>query len=380
MSAKTHDIAVVGLGAMGSAAAYHLAKRGKRVIAFDLSTPPHGLGSTHGESRIIREAQFENPLYVPIVQRAYELWTALQKDAGTDLLLETGGLLFGPDNGTLIAGTRLSADRHGVRYEIYEADEIREQFPMFDPNDDTVALYEPRSGILLPEPCVTAHLTLAEKHGAEIHLEEPVVEWKPDKGGVRIKTSAGEYHAAQMVLTPGAWLRQFLPDLRLPLTVERQVIHWFEPLERPDLFALNTLPVFAWEYEPEALFYGFPILSEGVKVGLHHQGILIDPDELDREVEPEEVEGMRMILEGTIPVVAGKLLRSEVCMYTNTPDENFLIDFHPDLPQVLIVSACSGHGFKYASVIGETVAELAVDRKATIDLTPFRIARMLGGK
>jgi sarcosine oxidase len=371
------DVAVVGLGSMGSAALYQLAKRGKRVVGFDLATPPHALGSTHGESRIIREAYFENPLYVPIVQRSYEVWGELQSESGQTLLIQTGGLLLGLDTGTLIAGTRLSADRHGLPYEMYTAREIEDQFPVLAPDDNTVGLWESRAGILLPERCVEVQLRLAEDRGAALRVNEPVIQWRPDGDGVHIKSSNGEYSASQIVLTPGAWLGGFLPDLPLPLTVERQVLYWFEPADRGDLFELNTLPIFAWEYGRERLFYGFPNLGNGVKVALHHQGELTDIDNIDRSVSQEEIGGMMVLLEETIPSLAGQLLRTEVCMYTNTPDEHFIVDFHPDLPQVLIVSACSGHGFKFSAVMGEIIADLLIDRKSQFDLTPFRIGRLL---
>lgn len=377
---ETFDVAVVGLGSMGSAALYQLAKRGKRVIGFDLATPPHALGSTHGESRIIREAYFENPLYVPIVQRSYDVWSELQAESGETLLIQTGGLLLGLDTGTLIAGTRLSADRHGLPYEMYAAAEIEDQFPVLAPDDNTVGLWESRAGILLPERCVEVHLRLAEKNGAAVHVNEPVLQWRPDGSGVHIKTNQGEYRASHIVLTPGAWLGGFLPDLALPLTVERQVLYWFEPAERGDLFELNTLPIFAWEYGRDRLFYGFPNLGSGVKVALHHQGQITDIDSIERSVSEEEIQGMIVLLDATIPSLAGRLLKTEVCMYTNTPDEHFIVDFHPDLSQVLIVSACSGHGFKFSAVVGEIVADMLIEGKTGFDLAPFRIRRLLNSR
>jgi sarcosine oxidase len=374
---KSIDVAIIGLGAMGSAAVYHLSKLGKSVIGFDLSTPPHTLGSTHGQSRIIREAYFEHPLYVPIVQRSYECWGELQEASGERLLLNTGGLLIGPDNGTLIAGTRLSADRHKLDYEMLSAKQIRKHYPVLHPDDVTVGLWEPRAGILLPEKCVEVYLALAQQQGADLHLGEPVTEWKPDGDGVRIKTKNAEYLATQLVLAPGAWLTDFVPELSLPLTIERQVLYWFDPVDQKDQFGLQRLPIFAWEYVKDQLFYGFPNLGDGVKVALHHQGQITDVESIDRNVSSEETDAMRVIIEVTIPDLAGPILRTEVCMYTNTPDGHFLIDFHPDLPQVLIASACSGHGFKFAAVMGEIVSDLVIKRKSEFDLSPFRVSRLL---
>ncbi len=373
--AATHDVAIIGLGAMGSAAAYHLARRGRKVIAFDLSVPPHALGSTHGQSRIIREAYFEHPLYVPLVRRSYECWHQLQADAGKPLLNQTGAVLIGPAQGMLVGGTRLSADRYGLDYEMLTADEVRQRYPVLRPADGTVAVYEPRAGILFPEKCVEAHLGLASRHGAELHFDETVTGWKPKRKGVEITTERGKYVASRLVLTPGAWMNRLLPDLQLPLTVERQVIYWFEPIAGHEAFELGRLPVYAWEYEDEALFYGFPNLGDGVKIALHHQGVVTDVDSIDRTVDETEVGAMRALVSGFIPDLAGALLRSEVCMYTNTPDEHFIIDFHPELPQVLIVSPCSGHGFKFAAVIGEITADLLIEGKTEFDLAPFRLDR-----
>lgn len=374
---KSVDVAIVGLGAMGSAVAYRVAKRGRSVIAFDLSTPPHTLGSTHGESRIIREAYFEHPMYVPIVQRSYECWSELQEESGERLLLPTGGILIGPRDGTLVAGTRLSADRHRLDYEILSAEQIRAQYPALEPAEPIVGVWEPRAGILLPEKCVEAHLALAQRHGAEMHFDEPVTEWKPDGGGVRLTTTAGQYHASQLVLAPGPWMRGFVPDLALPLSVERQVLYWYDPRESNELFELDRLPVFAWEYATDHLFYGFPNLGSGVKVALHHHGQITEVDSIDREVDPGEAGGMNLVLQATMPKLTGALLQTRVCMYTNTPDEHFVIDFHPDLRQVLIVSACSGHGFKFSAVLGEIVSALLIDGRSAFDLSPFRISRLL---
>jgi len=377
-SPKNIDVAIVGLGAMGSAAAYHLSARGKSVVGFDLSTPPHSLGSTHGQSRIIREAYFENPLYVPLVQRSYECWSDLQQATDDRLLLKTGGVLIGPDKGMLIAGTRLSADRHNLDYDLLTAKQVRKHYGALDPDDDVVGLWEPNAGILLPEKCVEAHLRLAQQHGADLHFDEPVTEWKPDGDGVILKTEADQYSVSQLVLTPGAWLNLFLPDLPLPLTIERQVLYWFDAGENRELFELQRLPLFAWEYAPEQLFYGFPNLGNGVKIAIHHQGQITDVESIDRNVSEDETATMKLILDACLPSLSGPLLKSEVCMYTNTPDEHFVIDFHPDLPQVLIASACSGHGFKFAAVIGEIVTDLLIEGKSSFDLSPFRISRLLG--
>lgn len=372
----THDVAIVGLGAMGSAAACELARRGRNVIGFDLSTPPHALGSTHGQSRIIREAYFEHPLYVPLVQRSYKRWQRLQADTGKQLLNLTGAVLIGPADGLLVGGTRLSADRYGLDYDVLTAAEVRKRYPALRPSDDVIAIHEPRAGILYPELCVEAHLGLASRHGAELHFDEPVTEWKPKGDGVQVKTERGTYVASRLLLAPGAWVSLFVPDLELPLTVARQVLYWFEPRADPAAFELGRLPVFAWEYQEGVIFYGFPNLGDGVKVAVHHGGEVTDVESIDRTVNVLETEAMGLLVSLLLPNLAGRLLRSEVCMYTNTPDEHFIIDFHPALPQVLIVSACSGHGFKFAAVVGEVSADLLIEGKTSFDLTPFKLERL----
>jgi sarcosine oxidase len=365
------DVIVVGLGAMGSAAAYHLVRRGRRVLGLDRFTPPHTLGSSHGQTRIIREAYFEDPRYVPLVQRAYELWTALERDAGGRLLLETGGLMIGrPDSGVVRGATR-SAETHGLRHERLDAAEVRRRFPALRPDDDMVAVWEPRAGILFPEACVEAHLTMARRHGAALRYDEPVLRWEADGGGVRVVSAQGTYAASHLVLSAGSWMTSLLPDLALPLTVERQPLYWFEPLRGAAHFTPERLPIHLWEHAPQRYLYGFPDLGDGVKVARHHEGRPTDPDAVDREVHAEEVEAMRGLVRRFLPDANGPLRSAAVCLYTNTPDDHFLIDRHPAHAHVLIASPCSGHGFKFASAIGEALAERVTDGRTRSDLSLF---------
>ena len=367
----TFDVIVVGLGAMGSAAAYHLARQGRRVLGLDRFSPPHALGSSHGQTRIIREAYFEDPRYVPLVQRAYELWTALEREAERRLLLETGGLMIGRPDSTVVRGARRSAETHGLRHELLAAAEVRRRFPALRPDDDMVAVWEPRAGILIPEACVAAHLAMARRHGATLRVDEPVLRWEPDGGGVRVVSAQGVYAAGQLVLSAGSWLTSLLPDLALPLTVERQPLYWFEACRNAASFTPERLPIHLWEHAPQRYLYGFPDLGDGVKVARHHEGRLTDPDAVDREVHAEEVEAMRGLVRRYVPDADGPLRSAAVCLYTNTPDDHFLIDRHPAHAQVLIASPCSGHGFKFASAIGEALAELVSDGRTRADLSLF---------
>jgi len=369
-----YDVLIVGLGAMGSAAAYHLAGRGMRVLGLDRFQPPHSFGSSHGRTRIIREAYFEHPAYVPLLQRAYELWANLEKESGRKLLLQTGGLMLGPVEGVLVSGARRSAEQHGLRHELLSAAQIRARFPELSVPDGLAAVWEPRAGILFPELAIQTHLELARARGAELLLNSPVLSWEPRAEGVRVTCETGTYIAKQLVLSPGAWMNSLLPPPGLPLSVERQVLFWFEPLQR-GVFEPARLPIFIWEYAAHQFFYGFPDLGDGVKFALHHQGEPSAPDSLAREINPQEIEAARGLLRRFIPGAAGALKSTAVCMYTNTPDEHFMLDKHPTLPQVLVASPCSGHGFKFSAVIGEIIADMIAGEKPPFDLSLFRLNR-----
>lgn len=372
---STYDVVIAGLGAMGSAAAFHLARRGMRVLGLDRFTPPHAFGSSHGRTRIIREAYFEHPLYVPLVRRAYELWAELEELSGRHLLLRTGGLMIGQPEGTLVAGARRSAIEHGLPFRELPAAELRERAPAFQPADDMVAIEEPRAGILFPETAIEAHLELARSAGAELRMDEPVVGWHAADGGVQVTTPRGRYAADRLILAVGAWLSGLLPAPRLPLQVERQVVHWYRPEPPTRSFDPERFPIFICEYAPGALWYGFPDTGGGVKVALHHQGEAADPDSIRRAVAPEEAEPVEALLRRFMPAALGPRVQSAVCMYTNTPDHHFIVGVHPEHPAVIIASPCSGHGFKFAPVIGETVADLAAGTPPRFDLAPFAAGR-----
>jgi len=369
---NSYDVVVVGLGAMGSAAAFHLARRGRTVLGLERFTPPHAFGSSHGETRIIREAYFEHPLYVPLVHRAYQLWAELEQASGRDLLRITGGLMIGRPDGVLVSGARRSAELHALPHEILNPAEVAARFPALRPADDMVAVWEPRAGILYPEACVDAHLALARSHGAMLRFEEPLTHWRSDDDGVIVATATGEYRARQLLLTAGSWIPSLVPELNLPFTVERQVVYWFAPRADSSLFGPSRCPIHLWETAPREFFYGFPDCGNGVKVAVHHGGEFTDVNRLRREVAPDEVAAIRELVRRFVPEADGALRSSAVCMYTNTPDEHFWIDRHPGHAQVLIASPCSGHGFKFSSVIGEALADLLVSGHSRFDLSEFR--------
>lgn len=366
------SILIAGLGAMGSAAAYHLARRGAPVRGFDRFAPPHTMGSSHGQSRIIREAYFEDPVYVPMVRRAYELWRELERESGSELLLQTGGLMFGRPDSQLVAGARASAERYGLRHDVLSIDEIARRFPPFRPDPDMIAVHEPRAGLLYPEACIRAHLAGARAGGAQLHLEEPVTGWEAGPDSVTVRTAKGRHSADLLILSAGAWASELLAPLAPPLRVERQVAFWFEPRALPDAFLPAHCPVHLWNFDDGRFAYGFPDLGTGVKIARHGSGVFGSPDGLSREVAAEEVEDIRAVLRRFLPDADGAFRSAAACLYTNTPDEHFWIDRHPQHANVLIASPCSGHGFKFASVVGEILADLATRGEAAFDLAPFR--------
>lgn len=356
---------------MGSAAAFHLAHRGIPVLGFDRFAPPHSQGSSHGKTRIIREAYFEDPAYVPIVRRAYQLWRDLEVEARTTLLLRTGGLMIGQPGSALVDGARGSAQMHRLEHEVLSAAEVQRRFPCLRPEADMVAVYEPRAGILFPEACVRAHLTLAQAYGAQIRTHEPLLRWKADGTGVAVTTESATYEAECLIISAGAWAGQLLTDLRPPLTVERQVQYWFDPIGSSASFSANRCPVHLWQVDDQEVFYGVPDVGEGVKVARHHGGIWGSPDTMSYEVDEQEITDMRALMRRFMPDADGAFRSAAVCMYTNTPDGHFWIDRHPAHDNVLIVSACSGHGFKFSSVIGEILADLVTQRATSLDLSAF---------
>jgi sarcosine oxidase len=379
MQTTTYDIVVVGLGAMGSQTLWQLARRGHRVLGIDRFAPPHDQGSSHGKSRIIREAYFEDPRYVPLVQRAYECWAELEAASGVSLVQRTGGLMLGRADGIVVPGARRSAVEHGLPHEYLDASALRAKVPCFTVDDDTVGVWEPRAGAVAPEAAIDAALKLAAASGATIRTNEPVLDWHADATGVTVRTAQGTYHAARAVITVGAWSSSLVPSLALPLTVERQIVHWFAPID-PAPVQPNAMPVFIHEYAPGQFWYGFPDDGEGVKVGLHHQGRTVDPDLPRDAATAEEVEIVRALISQYIPAADGPLVRSAVCLYTNTPDEHFVIDRHPDHASVILASPCSGHGFKFASAIGEALADLSTDQRSRHDLSTFGLARLRGAR
>jgi sarcosine oxidase len=351
-----YDAIVVGLGAHGSAAAYHLAKRGLDVLGIERFPRGHTLGSSGGLSRIIRLSYYEHPDYVPLLRSAWELWRELEQESRETLLTQTGGLYLGPRDGELVAGSLASARAHGLSHELVAADEVRRRWPVFEVENDWVGLLDEQAGWLAPERAIEAHLLMAAKYGAALRFDEPIESWERYGDGVRVTSENGSHLAKRLVLTAGAWMSRLLPDLARYLWVERSVLFWFEPTA--DREAFTKLPVYIVQ-EPERMFYGFPLDAEnGVKVAGLHFGDRANPDTLARHPSRADEERVRTWLAKRMPLANGQRRLAKVCMYTNSPDGHFVIDHVPDAPAVF-ASACSGHGFKFASAIGELLAVMA---------------------
>ena len=357
-----YDVIVVGLGAMGSAAAQHLAERGKHVLGIEQFTSPHDKGSSHGGSRMIRQAYFESPDYIPLVLRAYELWRKLEKDSGKNLLHITGGLNVGSRDGELIRRTIAASTEHSIPFEVLEGRAIGKRFPAVVPLAGDDAVHETNAGYLLPEECIRAQLSRAAHAGAELRFEESVVDWSPREDRVEVRTGRGTYTAGHLVITAGPWAARALDGV-VPLRVTRQVMAWIQPKSGVAQFTPDRFPVFLLE-DPAGGFpgYGFPAIDGpkgGMKAAIHGSDETCTPDTVDREIHEADIRRIVDRLTVRIPSLDGTVVRAKTCLYTMTPDEHFVIGAHPHHKACSIACGFSGHGFKFASVVGEMLADLA---------------------
>ena len=375
----TYDAIVVGLGAMGSAAAYHLARRGRRVLGLDGLPLGHRLGSSHGYTRVIRKAYFEHPAYVPLVQRAYELWGDLAEESVEPLYQRTGGLWLGPTSAAVIDGALASARTHGVAYELLSAADVRKRFPVFTPRDDMVGLFEPEAGVLFPDPCILAHLSGATRAGAHLRYDQPVLRWEAGPGRAAVETPAGRHEAAVVVVTAGPWAPSVLQALSLPIEATRRIVAWFAPAsaDAGARLTADVCPVWICDIDGTNI-YGIPEVGDGrgLKAAIHERGPACTPETCRREVGDDEIAQLTAVLRRVLPSAAGRLLEAETCLYTMTPDWHFVVD-RPTDQALVYATGFSGHGFKFASVIGEILADLAVDGRTShaIDfLSPARFA------
>jgi sarcosine oxidase len=357
-----YDVIVVGLGGMGSAAAYHLAARGCRVLGLEQHQPAHDKGSSHGGSRIIRQTYFEDPGYVPLLLRAYQLWEKLAADARRDVYRLTGGLFMGPPESATVAGSLRASRQWDLPHEVLDAAEISARFPNFTPGPGDIGLFEAKAGFARPELTVRAHLELAEKSGATLEFGEPVLSWKQTRARMRVTTGRGSYSADQLVICPGPWAPQVLDQLGVPITAQRAVMYWMDPIGGVSKFLDH--PIFIHENASGTQLYGMPAIDGprgGVKVAFARKGIACTPDTIDRVVHAREIGELTARVGELLPALGGSCLRTATCMYSNTPDLNFVIGRHPHCASVTVACGFSGHGFKFVPVVGEILADLVID-------------------
>jgi sarcosine oxidase len=340
-----------------------LAERGQRVLGLEQFTPAHDRGSSHGETRVIRQAYFEDPAYVPLLLRSYELWEDLEREHPGTLTI-TGGLMIGAADSNTVSGSIRSAEQWGLPFEVLDTSELRRRFPVLAPSDDTIALYEERAGFVRAEETVRAHLERAAARGAELHFREKVQGWSAPGSGVEVRTADAAYTAEKLVIAAGAWAPQLVPELASNLTVERQLLFWFQPTGGVSPYRPPRFPVFVWEDETGMQIYGFPAYGrdeDGVKIAFFRNGVPSDPDHLDRQIHPDEITRITSYVGRRMPTLPGRFLRGAACMYTTTPDEHFVLTTHPQHPEVVIAAGFSGHGFKFVPVMGEIIGDLVVD-------------------
>ena len=360
---------------MGSAVAAHAAARGLRVLGIERFGPAHARGSSHGRTRIIRQAYFESPAYVPLLRRAYELWDALAARTATTLRAQTGGIFVGRPETPVVAGTIASALQWQLAHRIYDAAELRAHFPAVTPRDGEIGVYEAVAGALFPEAGVQAHVNAAAEDGAELRFGVHATGWDAGDAGARVALADGTtIDAERLALCAGPWFARIAPDLGVPLRIERNVQFWFAPNDR-DAVSPERLPIWCCERDGQRMFYGFPDFGDGAKVAHHGSGVDADPDALDRGVRDDEIAHARTALASFVPAAAGPFLRAAPCMYSNTPDEHFVIGMHPRAARVVLAGGFSGHGFKFAPVIGEIVAALLADRDPGFSLDVFSPVR-----
>lgn len=374
--AAGYDDIVLGLGGMGSAAAYHLARRGRRVLGLEQFDFLHERGSSHGLTRIIRLAYHEDPSYVPLLRRAYELWHALEQDAGERLLVTTGSIEGGPEDGPMFRGALDAAELHDIPHEVLDAAELGRRYPAWRALDPgTAAVWQPDGGFLLAERTLQAHAAGAMAASAELRYRERVLTWAAQGDGVEVLTERTSYRAERLVIAAGPWAGRVVPQLAAVAVPERQVLGWFGPM-RPDLFTVERFPVFVLDVE-EGSFYGFPQHDmPGLKLGrYHHLGEPIDPDAENRAPRPDDERLLRGFVERYLPDAAGPTMMLKACIFTNSPDEHFIVDVLPDAPQVVVLAGFSGHGYKFCSVMGEIAADLATQGRTDHGIGLFRLDR-----
>jgi len=376
---NSYDVIVLGTGGVGSAAAYQLAKRGAKVMGIDQFPGGHDRGSSHGETRVIRQAYFEHSDYVPLLLRAYELWRELEQAADVDLLHQVGLLQVGPPDGFVVRGVLEAARLHGLSVESLTGDEVSRRFPGFKAPAGAVGVFEPAAGYLKVERCVLTHLAAAKSMGAGFRFGATARSWQAEGNGVRVATDQGDFSAARLIITAGPWAPQLLADLGAPLHVRRKHLYWF-PTAQSSYHESRGCPTYLYEL-PQGVYYGFPQIDElGVKVAEHTGGAVVDDPKNDpRPLDPADLARVEAFLTDCLPGVSRPVQRHSVCFYTMSPDDHFLVDRHPRHPNVVFAAGLSGHGFKFTSVLGEALADLALEENTRLPIGFLSLARFKAG-
>ena len=373
---KAFDVAVLGVGGIGSAACYHLARAGLRVLGIEQFSIPHSRGSSHGITRILREGLHENETYVPLVRRALKLWRELEKISGTPLFYQTGSLDIGVPESPIVLGSLNSCRRWSIPHELFTAVDLRRRFSVLRPYDQMVAVFQPGSGFVLAEGSIVAHVNGACDLGAEIHGHEKVLGWRANGSGYMLQTTHGQYEAGQLVFAAGAWVRK-LAGSSVRVRPERAALGWFQPRNNAAAFGVGSLPVWIIDSLDGGHFYGLPIFGiPGFKLGrLSRNQEEVDPDLPLREPDARDEADLRQFLEKHFPDANGSLLSMQTAFFEHSPDRHFVIDELPGSPGAWVIAGLSGHGFKYASALGEVAKDLVTQRKTGYDLSPFRLGR-----
>lgn len=382
MTQKPHyDVAIIGVGAVGSASLYQLSQKNLKIIAIDSFSPPHDLGSSGGESRIVRQAIGEGEHFVPLAMRSYEIWSEIEKKTGEQFLYPVGGLVLSPTNkDDFFSTTVQSAQKFSIKHEILDYQEIKRRFPEFNIGHDTIGYYEHNAGFVIPEKCISAQIELAKRKGVDLRFNEKVLQIILEgPENIRLETNKSVYYASKVIISAGSCINHFSPpETRKLFKVYRQVLYWLE-ITNKSYFSPDRFPVFIWKFPPAVgSIYGFPAIKGpqgGVKIATHNTHSSTTLEEMDRNVTEQEKIAFYDRFIAPYFHGLGPCLRAAVCTYTMTPDENFVIDFALESQDILLVSACSGHGFKHSAAVGELAVNMILKDRTGIDVKPFSLER-----